>query len=219
MTFQVLKSQADKISKDFDADVEEYRQRLLVHRFAKPAEGYKPAIPAEPEIEEVPAIPARGLFRGREHVPGRPGHPAVPEVPGYAGEPRPTSHPLIESCIVRIQEPGKPDDFISDYEIIYDRPPLRERKDALLNQVSIEENALLNNIWPRGKVRADLLNQAAIMAKDESLRTPAEREFLADLTNKQNKYKSIQGKAALLMSQIEDLTDANIESWTGKLTE
>ena len=222
MPVQILKSQADKVAADFPAAVEQYRHNMLEHRFAEPEQLHVPEIPAQPAVAAIPAVPARGPLPGRPAVMGRPARPAVPAIPARPGAPRPTAHPLIEACIVRVQSPGLPDDFVADYEIVDDTPPpptLQERKYKLMGSIELEEGKLAVAIWPHGKRRLDSIKQVAILNKQESARTAEEVQFLSDLTSKQNRLRDINLTTATLLSEIEDLTEETIGSWSGKLTE
>ncbi len=121
-----------------------------------------------------------------------------------------------------MQSPGKPDEFVSDYEIVDDSPPppsLTQLKHALLLEIAKQENELAQAIWPIGKRRLDELNEADILLKEEKIRTDEEKQFLVDLTDKKNKLSSLNRKAATLHSEIEDLTVENIKTWIGKLTD
>src|SRR5260221_11844292 len=145
MTEKVPKSQADKISPDFAAAVEIYRQELMAHRFSQPTQPYRPARSASPEIPGSPAIAARHGSPAIPAIPWQMAQTPTPELPGHPGTPRPTHHPLVENCIIKVQSPGKPGEFVSDYEIVDDSPPppsLTQLKHALLLEIAKQENEL-----------------------------------------------------------------------------
>jgi len=121
MPIEILKSRAAKVSDDFPAAVEAYRQALLAHRDAPPARIARPEIPAIPPTKAVPPTPARGRIPGKPGKPGKPGRKAIPAVVGVAGTPAPTADPLIEQCIRRVPEGDNGrDDFVADYVLIDD---------------------------------------------------------------------------------------------------
>jgi hypothetical protein len=121
MPFSVRASQAAKVSDDFAAAVEAYRQALLNHRHAAPLRVGRPEVPAVPATKGIPAVPPRGVIRGKPAKPGRPGRAAIPAVARVPGTPRPTAHPLIERCIRRVRGANHGiDDFVADYVIVDD---------------------------------------------------------------------------------------------------
>lgn len=225
MPFKLYKSHADKIAADFPAEVEKHRQALLAHRFAKPAQNFRPAMEAIPATPDTPAIPAKGKFPGRPRIKGFAGRPASPELPAIEGEARPIHDQLVEACIVRVQREGQADDFVADYEIIDDTPPppppptLQQRKDRLINEILLKETKLLNAAWPVGKRRLDNFKAQEVLKKKPEAHTPDEKLFLADLTAKQDKVNDISYRTSVLTSAIEDLTEETIGSWKGELTE
>ena len=222
----ILKTDADNVAPDFAAAVESYRQALLAHRFSEPAHQHlpgSPAVPPQPAIKDTPAVTNR---RGDIIKPARPGRPAIqgkparPARPAHPGEPRPTAHPLIEQCVGRVQTPGKPDDFVTlPFEVIDNTEPaptLRQKKDRLLAEVSKLEQEKINDILPQGKFRLwSMLNNASLAKKAEE-RSDAENEYITKFAELTKAQEGFHISAARLMSDVEDLTEENIDSWVPK---
>jgi hypothetical protein len=130
------------------------------------------------------------------------------------GEPAPREDELVEAAVRRVPRGlALADDYIVDYEIVDDRPSLRARKDALINEVTREEHALLTASMPPGKRRLDALKAGDLLRKPEAERSPEERMFLAERAARHAREEAIQRHAAQLMSDIEDLTDETIGAW------
>lgn len=233
MTFQVFKSQTVAIADDFSAAVEKYRQDLLLHRFSHPARLPAPAqsaileVPGHPAVRAEPAVRnklgkiLKPAVRGKKAKPMIPGRAARAAIPGHDGTPRPTAHPLIEACVRRVPQPKGPDDFVVDYIMVDDLPPpqsplliLRQKKDVLFSKITLLEKDKLDALWPPGKRRLQVLNQNEILAKGEKT-TDEEKKILLEFKEMLGQYQAIEKRAAVLFSEIEDLTEENIDSWSG----
>jgi hypothetical protein len=112
---------------------------------------------------------------------------------------------------------------VVDYELIDDLPPpptLRQRKDALITKIALAERDVLDKILsPPGKRRMEALKLNDIAGKKENEHTHEEKQLLAAFTAQQNRVKAMHHKAAALQSDVEDLTEETIESFTFELTE
>jgi hypothetical protein len=133
---------------------------------------------------------------------------------------------LVDACIVRVPKgPNEPDDFVADYEIFEDvtpptpKFPLPQQKRHLMSMVMGAEGELANEIWPMGKRRLDVIKAQGISAKDVKSRKRDEVRFLKDLDDKQKRLADLDYKAAVLFSEIEDLTEENCHTWTFELKE
>jgi len=133
---------------------------------------------------------------------------------GTVGEAAPREHDLVEQCVRRVAREDGPDYFeVLPFDIVDDRPSLRSRKDALIHQVSAQEAALMEASLPPGKRRFDGLKAGDLLRKPQAERSDAEQKFLADRDARLAREDAIQRHAAQLMSDIEDLTEATIETW------
>lgn len=135
----------------------------------------------------------------------------------------PTAHPLIEQCIRRVHHPvnsKKPDDFVTDYVILDDTPPktepkpltLQEKKDNLTNKLLLAEQSVIREISPPNKSRLWSIQQTDIIGRGGP-QSPDEEKFIAECTARQVKLDSLHRNVALLLSEIEDLTDAIVDAW------
>lgn len=133
------------------------------------------------------------------------------------GKPRPAAiHPLVERAIKRIQEPGRPDRYVADYEIIDDTPPppsLEDKKNKLMSELRQAESVSMNEILPHRKVRLLNLKHAAAVAVDETERTIQHNEDIAHMANIKEIYDRFSLIAAQAESDIEDLTEQTIANW------
>ena len=135
------------------------------------------------------------------------------------GKPRPVAHSLVEKSIKRILRPELPDDFVADYKIIDDTPQqpiehsLEAKKQELLHKLAALITAANHRVISPRKVNLLTLQYNAAMSKEENKRT-LEDGIVID------RYKEFAGKfqannliAAQAESDIDDLTEANIDSW------
>lgn len=148
------------------------------------------------------------------------------------GKPRPTAHPLIEACIKRISYPKaskKPDDYEADYVIVDDTPAvpeaaplsLEDRKRMHVASLRAAEHAAKEAVFPARKHRLLTMQAGAAQTKlvakdgqiDDSALTDQEKDCLALIKEVQTKYGAIDMASAQAESDIEDLTEENVDSW------
>lgn len=141
------------------------------------------------------------------------------------GHPAPAASALVEQVIARVQHPrsmNKPDDFVANYEIHDDTPPvkelsLREKKDKLLLEVGIKEKSRLDALLPPGKRRMNEIQITTIWAKNTGEKdfrhTPEDEEFMAAYSNRHAAMDNLHRAVAFIQSEIEDLTESDIDSW------
>ena len=129
------------------------------------------------------------------------------------GVPAPTAPAIVEDCIRRVQVDGKPDDYVADYEIVDDTPPLRARKDMLIAQVTRREAERLAEIVPLGKRRLMNMRASDALSKEDKDRTEEEKAFLAAREPLVAEWQKVERFAAELHADIEDLTEETIAAW------
>lgn len=138
------------------------------------------------------------------------------------GKPRPMTSALVELALKRITYPvtmKKPDEYVSDYIVVDDTPPpppplnLADRKSQLTATLHIAENAALENILPFRKRRLASIEVNTAFQKNEEDRTDADKEVIASYNSMQERMSAVVLMAAQAESDIEDLTDDNINSW------
>lgn len=128
-------------------------------------------------------------------------------------------HPAVEAAVRRI--PGTkntPDDYVADYQLVDDRPKpptLLDKKRALIAEVTISEYRLLEDILPANKRRLQFIKVHDIQQAqaEGTIINPEETQFLADEAIRNARFQAIDRKVAAIMSDIEDLTDANIDAY------
>lgn len=131
-------------------------------------------------------------------------------------EPVPTSHPMVEHAIRRVQYPiddKKPDDFVADFQVIDDSPSLDERKAALGQSIRQEANGLIQAIMPPLKQRLWEMQYQDAIAIDVKKRSSAQKTEIAKYEAKVSKVQAIMRHLAQQESDIHDLTDATIDGW------
>jgi len=159
---------------------------------------------------QIDALPFRFEEELERHIKAMEGH-RFAEV-GIAA---PFSHPMIHAAIRRVQYPvneNKPDDFVADYEIIDDAPPLWERKKALVELVERHEEEIANRIWPLPLRRMDMMDLEDLQL--ETNLTQAEKERKAEIEVKSMRLEALKRKAAHVIATIDVLDETNIGSWT-----
>ncbi len=141
--------------------------------------------------------------------------------------PVPVVHPLLDQAIRRVPAAlvsdnppvhDGPDDFVIDYEIIDDLPKPDEKKQHLRGVFLTEETRIGNNILPPGKRR--ITNLRIIEIEDKISRdrgdtnlSQEDKDFMADVQKKKDQLDKLHRFGAQVESEIEDLTEENIDSW------
>lgn len=135
------------------------------------------------------------------------------------GKPRPIAAPIVEACIKRTQVKGQPDSYSAEYTIVDDRPPapaplnLEDKKIQLHSKLSVVEIEVKNKVTPPRKRRlAEMQYHAAIVKKKED-RTAEEVEAIDTFMTMNKKWTAVSLLAAQAESDIEDLTEDNVDSW------
>lgn len=149
------------------------------------------------------------------------------------GKPRPVAHPFVEGAVMRTQAKGKPDTYSPDYQIVDDlpKPPekakepdvveevkalnLEQKKQVLTQQVLAAESVAKQKIMPTRKLR--LVVHMATLAhrkKDKGEEpTDDDKVAVAKLDQIMADFAAVELIAAKAESDIEDLTEDNIDSW------
>lgn len=130
--------------------------------------------------------------------------------------PAPAEHHLVEQSVSRVPRKGEPDNYVADYEIVDDSPKktLRQRKDDLIHNISLQEHELMVAQLAPGKRRLQVLDANAIYQKPVEQRSETERQFIAKHETRMAREAAIQRHAAEQMAAVEDLTDGTIDKWT-----
>lgn len=130
------------------------------------------------------------------------------------GKPRPVaSNPLVEQAIKCVQTPGKPDGYFADYEYVVKRLTLEEKKTHFETKLTEAENAAKYKILPRLKVRLAHLRYDTAIKTPEDKRTSEQNEDIASYELIAKAWSVITLKAAQVHSDIDDLTEATVDSW------
>jgi hypothetical protein len=143
------------------------------------------------------------------------------------GVPAPQEHHLVEAVVRRVPHrngdpamaagaeatSGADDYVIDDYEIVDDRPSLRERKDALIHQVAERERELMIAAMAPGRRRLAGLRAQEIYQKPQAERSDADNQFLVETQARLDREAAIGRHAAELQAAIEDLTEGTIGTW------
>lgn len=135
------------------------------------------------------------------------------------GVPRPHIHPLIEACLRRVAKPGKPDEYVPDYEIINDPPAgpepgtmsLEEKKNHLVGQVRMAEQAIRDKLISPRKIRLLQIEKKRVL--DSMSQDEKDRMFLRLLDEVAVVFDELSQKAARAEADIDDLTEDNIDSY------
>lgn len=131
----------------------------------------------------------------------------------YVGEPRPVAEPLVEQAIKRVQTPDKPDSYFADYEYVIKRLTLEAKKAHFETKLAEAENASKYKILPRMKVRLAHMKYNSARATPEDERTAEQKEDVASYERVAKAWDAIALKAAHAHSDIDDLTEATVDSW------
>lgn len=140
------------------------------------------------------------------------------------GKPRPVAHPLVEGAIKRVQKPSG-DLYVPDYIIIDDTPApppepappppptLEEKKVYLVNVVRTAENEAKYKILPERKFRLAITKLNIALAVKEEDRSGEQREDIASYLLIQDAYRKFELIGSQAESDIDDLTEDNVDSW------
>ncbi len=135
------------------------------------------------------------------------------------GKPRPTAPALIEAAVKRVQIPNKPDSYETDYTLVDDTPPpppaltLEDKKNQWHAKLAAAENTEKYLVMPPRKRRLSEMQYQAAVAKKEEDRTQEENDTIASFLDVNKKWTAVSMKAAQAESDIEDLTEDNVDSW------
>jgi hypothetical protein len=132
------------------------------------------------------------------------------------GKPRPVHHPLVEAAIKRVQKANHPDEYVADYTILDDSPPpptLEEKKAAHYADLLKAENVAKTKIIPNRKIRLMSLANNAALQKIDAEKTDQDKEAMASYIKIAKAFQKIEWATAQAESDIEDLTEANVDSW------
>lgn len=133
-------------------------------------------------------------------------------------------HPF-DFLVQRVPDTGpvatrKADTFIiAPYEIVDDTPPvpppptLEEKKQELTFELQRAQQATINAILSPARVRLLSMDASEAMSVPEQSRTPAQTACIDAFVAFQSRVAEINKNAAVVGIEIEDLTDANIDSW------
>lgn len=131
--------------------------------------------------------------------------------------------PFVDQCVRKIRpDPNGADEYVVDYRVVDDTPPpppeptppnLEEKKLKLLLEVQKAEQELLDaKRPPHGKVRLLQIKASNAQSKGDEA-TDDEKQALADLRALNELQDAVNLKVAEIMSDIEDLTEENIDQW------
>lgn len=147
---------------------------------------------------------------------------------------------MVERAVKRVPREGVPDDFVADYEIVNDTPPVRvptldERKAVLAGAVNTKANELIAAIAPPLKRRfwaiehqriqgemqkvAKKENEPLDVWRDRALgiikaTVPADCDHVLAEEARHKKIAAISRHAAVCESDIHDLTEETIGGWS-----
>lgn len=142
----------------------------------------------------------------------------------------------LDAAIRTTDNPDGTHTFEPDYEIV--PVPLEARKSNLFNLVNVAEADALKSVLPLGKMRAYQFREADIRKADQQRYAAAlgdspgaaidyaaftaehrpitDTRFLEEQAAREDRRNEIHRWAANLHSDIEDLTDATIDTWEMK---
>lgn len=135
----------------------------------------------------------------------------------YEPYPEPIAHPDIVAAVATTTGADGSITCMPDFEIVNDDPTpeqiLAAKKAFLLQAVQqAEQDALKAVQLPLGKQRAADIRETDIRAKDNQ--AAADTQHLADQESRRAKVDAIVRAAAQIMSDVEDLTAANVDTFT-----
>lgn len=138
---------------------------------------------------------------------------------------RPDAHPLVKESVN--------ENDVADYQIVDDSPTpdqiLAAKKELLIGKISMAEAVATRAVTPAGRARAWSIREGDIL-KSQTPSTSVlgtvknaiglskklsadDEQFLADQDTRRQKADAIARAAAQMMSDVEDLTVANIDAW------
>lgn len=136
----------------------------------------------------------------------------------HLAHPAPRAHPIVEAAINENDAP--------DYEIVDDaNDVLAGKKSALVDQVLVAQHNAIQEIFPEAKKRAWFFREADLAGSDGGIigkiasavglrkMSPDNSAFLSDMADRRKKVEAIGRAGAQTMSDIDDLTAANIDGW------
>jgi hypothetical protein len=138
---------------------------------------------------------------------------AAKEAHCFTGNAAPTTYPLVEQAVRRVQYPidaKKPDDFIADYEIEDDTPPpltLAERKQTMLAESRQQEQTEIAALAPSGKLRLLQMDAQRAMQVPEKDRSQEQSSFIEQWIDINKRFADIQYVAAQREAAIEDISE------------
>lgn len=137
---------------------------------------------------------------------------------GKPGVPMPVAHPLLDSLIAAIpRKDPLPDDFvIAPYTIFDDTPApptLEERKAGLLYELIQAGQATRDAILSPARANLLNLNATEAMSVAEETRTPDQVAVIAAYVAFQARAVEIAQNAAHAAVEIEDLSEAGVDTW------
>jgi hypothetical protein len=138
---------------------------------------------------------------------------AAKEAHRFTGDAAPSADVLVERAVRRVQYPiedEKPDDFVANYEIEDDAPPpptLAERKQAMIMESRLAEQAAIETLIPAGKRRLMDMDYRRALAVPEDQRSPAQQRVISDRAALDAQIEAISYAAAQREAEIEDIAE------------
>jgi hypothetical protein len=123
---------------------------------------------------------------------------------------------MVEASIERVQATGQSDTYVAAYEFHDDSPPppsLEEKKQARYGELLKAEHAAKAKVMPQRKIRLVAMTHNEAIAVPEVERTLEHGEAIVTYQEVAAAFKKIELAAAKAESDIEDLTEENIDSW------
>jgi hypothetical protein len=132
--------------------------------------------------------------------------------------PKPIAHSDIMASVVTTVAKDGTASFAADFEVVNDDPTpaqvLQKKKDALLVAVQASQDAAVAKAQlPMGKRLLADLRERDIRAKDAEAQSPDDVAYLKTQDARRSAVTSIIRNAAQAMSDIEDLTVDNVDSY------
>lgn len=136
----------------------------------------------------------------------------------FIGDAAPTAVALVEQAVRRVPREGAADDFVADYVIVDDTPPVpevsdAERRQALVATVRQAEREASDAVIGPGKLRLLNLETSLVYGKPEDRRTPADDATLASYHAVRARLSAIEHHGATLEAQIDDLVPEQFDTW------